>query len=426
MQAHRTAIAIAIALGAAIGWQLSASFPAASAEAPKLQSHEALSEAFASVAAQEVSVEVTDSVAGPAWDSLGLIARPPGVVHSIGTDVWEVWVCDVPEGGATPTVEGAVRVLETELVPYFDWLSGGRYTPQFVSGGMATEAAGDDLFPCRESILQSTSGLADGVMVITDHANIPPAFARPSDLCGSECSSAQTFPENARAIVVGAHAVLPESPNFEPSRAAHEIGHAIGWPHSFVGRSEQASEYDNPLDVMSGNLYRKGAPRDRPQGTPAVNAYAAGWLDPSQVVVQTSGTAHHRLEPIGHAGTRLVAVPGDNEGTFVAIDARVSAGFDEGIRVEGVTLHFIDQRPDACDYPVLGGCYNHRRRTIPLVFDGVPSAYDHVVALGESAEGPGFRLSVIEREGDVFHIVLEVTEEPPFAVATPGPGPAPK
>ena len=53
-------------------------------------------------------------------------------LHSLGADRWDVWTCgDV--GGAT--AQDAAAVLDARIVPYFAWLSGGRYRPEFRARG---------------------------------------------------------------------------------------------------------------------------------------------------------------------------------------------------------------------------------------------------------------------------------------------------
>jgi hypothetical protein len=333
------------------------------------------------------------------------------VVHSIGADVWEVWVCDVVDGHAAIDTDGAATALTRELAPYFSWISDGRYRVEFVAAGTATNTNEDDLFPCRQEVVERSTGESNGAIVITDHTNIPPAFTRLSGRCGADCQTAAHFPANGRVVVVGAHTVLDSSPYYEPKRVAHEIGHAISWPHSFVGRRPGASEYDNPIDVMSGNLVRSGSLAGRPQGTLAVNQYAAGWIDPTQVAVHPwSTTATYRIGATGYRGLRLIVVPGRTGGSFVAIDARVNAGFDTGILREGVTLHLVDQRPEACSFPSPSGCFGHQRRTVPLVGNGAASALSHVLGVGDAVDGPGYRIAVTRRLDDTFLVVIDTTE----------------
>ena len=212
--------------------------------------------------------------------------------------------------------------------------------------------------------------------------------------------------------------MLPEAWNFEPKRIAHELGHAIGWPHSFSGLREDSFEYDNPLDVMSATLHRDGPLRGRPQGTPAVNRLAAGWLDDSQVAVAGQPREEHRIVPLGDRGTQLVIILTDDPELFVALDARVSRGYDTGIGKEGVALHLIDQRPTACGRTG-EGCFGHRRGTQPLLSGSqVASEYHHVLAPGDAIEYEGHRIEVTKRTGDTFHTRILTSEQPTGPIAT--------
>ena len=78
----------------------------------------------------------------PQADPLGLIAGYDVTTHySLGDDHWEVWVCDSPDGDLDISASEIVRVLKAELVPYLNWLSGGRYRPVFKAGNPGTVAA---------------------------------------------------------------------------------------------------------------------------------------------------------------------------------------------------------------------------------------------------------------------------------------------
>ncbi len=43
-----------------------------------------------------------------------------------------------------------------------------------------------------------------------------------------------------------------ESQLLNPSVVVHEIGHTLHWPHSYLANANY-DEYDNPVDVMSGD-----------------------------------------------------------------------------------------------------------------------------------------------------------------------------
>lgn len=350
-------------------------------------------------------LSATEMLAKPEWDALGLIGNASAMTRYGSEDTWEVWICDLPAGQANITSEAAARVLTAELVPYFAWLSEGQYRLRFTTGG-AAQPSPDEAYPCQIQIEHGTGGDANGAFVITDESNIPRAFATPDQAYGRDVPN--TFPANKRAVRIGAHVALPESRNFNPKRAAHELGHALGWPHSYEGDTDDASHYSNPLDVMSGDLYRDGELKGRPQGTLAINRYAAGWIEPSRARIHNAHTAEYLLGSVNSDGVQLVILDPDQRGTSIAVDARVDGGFDRGIKKEGVTVHAFDQSPEACGHSADAGCFGHDRRTRPIVGDrGSAIVYSHVLAPGDSLVVDNFRLDVLERVGDQF--LLKVT-----------------
>lgn len=336
-----------------------------------------------------------------------LLGDPAGYGrYSVGIDTWEVWICHLPQGSAEVTAEDASRVLTAELVPYFTEMSAGLYEPRFVPAGMARASDSDERYPCEHEIEQRTSGTEKGAIVITNELGIPAAYAL---LDRIDTTPSDRFPANGRVIRVGAHTVLPEAWNFEPKRITHEIGHAIGWPHSFSGLREDSSQYDNPLDVMSTILPRTGPLRGRAQGTLAVNRLAAGWLDDDQVAVATEPRAEYRIVPLGLPGTQLVVIPTGHPDVLVTLDARVSSGHDTGIGKEGVAVHLVDQRPEACGHHQ--GCFGPQRRTQPLLDANETSLlYHHVLTVGETIHYLGHRIEVTDRTGDSFHLSISTTE----------------
>ncbi len=342
------------------------------------------------------------------WDALGLIGEASALQrYSGGDDLWEVWICDLPHGHADLDAEAAAKVLTRELAPYFSWLSAGGYRLGFLPAGQAIPTAGDE-YPCQTQVEQRSSGSANGAFVITDELNAPQAFAHPDTrpATGLE-ESATTFPANRRIIRAGAQVALPNARNFNPWIAAHEIGHALGWPHSYQGDTQSASQYNNPLDVMSCEVSRDGVLKDRPQGTLAINRYAAGWIEPAQVSIHTADTAEYRLGPVGTDGLQLLVLPTHLRGTFTALDVRISQDHDTGLTKEGVTVHSIDQRPDACSHPTQGGCFGLNRRNQPVLGDHQTArAYHHVLRPGDTLLVDHHQIQVLERLGDHFRVQI--------------------
>ena len=94
---------------------------------------------LALVTASLVGSPAADAAGDPyAADPLGLVPfiDTAQQIYSTGTDTWEVWVCEVGNGDLGLDPGQVTATLATEITPYFEWLSGGQYSPEFVTGGI--------------------------------------------------------------------------------------------------------------------------------------------------------------------------------------------------------------------------------------------------------------------------------------------------
>lgn len=368
-------------------------------------------------------------------DQLGLIVghRATGT-YSVDVDTWEVWVCDVPDGTMEIDLASTVRLLNREITRYFGWLSGGRYQPRFVEGGtVAVDTAVSSISPgdygCEDVVGEASRGGSEGAVIILDKAALEGAYT------GGGGVDQVSFPENMRVAVVPPYAVLPAAEFCRRSQSfgnceypdhikldwvAHEMAHAISWPHSFGGRQIVESKVyagDNPMDLMSNNP-------EAPElglnalavGTPSVNRYAAGWVDPEDVAVHREPYASYLLSPPGRTGLQMLALPTGQPGHFISIGARVAEGYDGGIPAEGVEVYRIDQRAVACatgdvtpPVPERLLCDGTDRRTQPVPqaepdSRRIEELVHHVYGPGEGLTVDGFRVEVTERVGDRFRV----------------------
>ena len=317
------------------------------------------------------------------WEPLGVIAGSSELrLNSLGEDVWEVWVCDTPGGSTTVNLNLAVATLNTTVSPVYQWMSEGAYQPSFRAGGTVTENGS-----CVGSVRDRVSSEPNGVLIITDEA-ANGGSAQSGIWCPYEglCpASSQTYPDNYRTLTVGAHAVVGSNPRLVT--VVHELGHTIHFGHSFSGAATGTwAEYDNPIDVMS-----KAGDRTKIMGTLALNRYIAGWIKPYDVGYITEPGAY-TVAAVGNAGDQLLIVPNGEQGWFTTIDARVQAGYDTTLPVAGVTVHVVDQRPEACDSPV--PCFGLSRRV--QQYPAEAGSYEHVLGVGEELELiGGWRLVVV-------------------------------
>jgi hypothetical protein len=161
----------------------------------------------------------------------------------------------------------------------------------------------------------------------------------------------------------------------------HEMGHALGWPHSGFDESKSEPER-SALDVMSNSAAPRTVRPDRRDGpgTLAINLLAAGWLPRSAVAVIPRSGATVVLSPSGgESGTRL-AVVGLDDRSFLTVELLSADGLDDHLPATGVALHLVR------------GSDSTRTQT-PLV--GL-EPFDDLLAEGETFSGEGWRVSVAD------------------------------
>lgn len=346
-------------------------------------------------------------------DPLGLIAfAEQSRVYGSGADQIEVFVCDVPDGAVAVDLANAVSQINAALQPYFLWLSGGVYQPVFVAG---TTVIAD--FPsgwpdsvafqseCESLAAQAASGTSAGALVIVDAA-YSGGYATAGAACEVVSECPVTYPANGRIMVVGASTVVPSDglPNARLSTVAHELGHALEFPHSYGGLTKFINgltyEYDNPMDIMSG-----GSLTELNVGTIAINRYAAGWLANASVFHRGNVDTYVLSRP-GVVGNQMLILPTDVPGVFTMLGARGSSSFDFGIATEGIEVYEIDQRGPVCGQPVGSVCWGADRRTTPFPAIDDPESSVHVVALGESVAIGGALVTVDARNNGRWTVTV--------------------
>jgi hypothetical protein len=345
--------------------------------------------------------------------------------YTSGGDVWEVWICDVANWNSPVDLATAVANLNAQINPYFSWLSEGAYTPSFVAGGTVV---GNDIITqqqittlekpyapdCENQVAAVSGSGPNGAIIVVD---IP--FAESYGTVGGICPEdpfsgcGTVYPANARRAVLGAATVTAVSPFANPfwNVVAHEIGHTLSWSHSYGGLTldpdtGNTSQYDNPMDVMSGGIHN-----GTPIGTLAYLRYAAGWINSEDVVVHSEGTALYDLAPVGGAGLGLLVVPGDSEGHFYAVGARRKTSFDSKLPVAGVEVYEIDQRREVvctipAAWPETWPCFATlvRIKQNPPVEGMTGTA--HVLGIDEEMTMGGFTLRVLTAGSSSFSVRL--------------------
>ena len=352
-----------------------------------------------------------------------------------GEDRLEVWLCNTPQSGGRYSTHKDNRhnpdnyadKFASQVTLWFEWLSNGLYRPVFAPGGVVEVGRSDDYYQaCDEAVAaQDFSGRTDidGAVIVVGTAAVDHG---PVGMASCGFFSQRGFPANGRSVLVNGDAFT------DAALLAHELGHALCWPHSYSGETlddfGEISEYDNPMDIMGSALL--GVSNPVPMvGTHAVNRYAAGWIPTQQVRVHELGTtAQYDVVPAGHDGVQLVIVPVEEGDTvqYYALGVRLAETeglwwADAGLPAEGVEIYWIDQSAYGCDLPDRGYCYGLYRQTVP-VFDGLcgydPWATAHVMGVGDGwSWTTGLGVDVTGQEADTFNVLIHSEDaadgEPP-------------
>lgn len=354
-------------------------------------------------------------------------------VYTTGTDVWDVWICDVSPWDNPVDLTSTVANLNAELNSYFGWLSNGAYTTTFQAGG--TVVSSDNITrqqidtldapyapDCEAQVSAASTASPNGALIIVD-IPFPEAYATVGAICPEDpfTGCMTTYPDNARRIVLGAATVLTMTPWTEPfwNTVAHEIGHTLTWTHSYGGLTidpdtSAVSQYDNVMDVMSGGVHTGS-----PVGTIAYNRYAAGWIDPADVAVHTDGDATYDLAAIGSNGIGMLVIPTSDAGRFFAIDARRKTSFDSKLITAGVEIYEIDQRREiAClipdSWPQTWPCFATliRIKQTPAVSGMTGTA--HVLNIDEDLNVGAFNIKVLAAGASSFSVQVNALDSGTF------------
>ena len=335
--------------------------------------------------------------------------------YSLGEDRLGVWVCHVPVGTTDPiynpvdfrleiTDDRIAALLNQHVTPYFTGISDGAYSPEFVASGEIDMAVTDTHRDCVDKAQRASSDDITGLVVVADaeHGeNQNGGWGRPGKVCGdtSPCRARDT----GRAVYIGASDFHPEWGEVPAvDLMEHEIGHALGFPHSGDGNG-----YTSNVDLMSNSAAPREYDPDRRNApdTLAVNRLAAGWMPLADVAVaatDTTATGTVRLAPSNtSSGTRLLVLPLDDL-RFISVEVLGNVGNHSYLPSSGVIVHEIDQRPTACRSGAdTTPCRNEYRTQVPL---SGTRPFTDLLGDGSTWSGEGWAVE-IQRESDSIWVI---------------------
>ena len=348
--------------------------------------------------------------------------------RSVGVDRIAVWVCRVPAGTTnasylsfgsqrlTVTPASAATFATDTVAPYFATVSRGRYTTVFEPQGFIDLAVSDGPGECLDQAENLTTANGAGQtftnVLAVDTSTYMGGFAGPGlvwftpGLTGRHLVDPPSVTGRGAWVGGGVVAKLPDH-----AVIAHEIGHTLHWPHSYIGPD---NEYDNPVDLMSGwpngalCLFGGSIYPCKPQETIAFNKLTSGWIDDSETAVHMSGTSTVQLAAPQQAGVQiLLAKDPDSPGVVLTLEARPQVGYDAVLDSAGVAVHIVDQSARQCTQRVGGACVSLWRRQGQAL--GSPGTAQHVIGVGSSAMVSGITITVVRTVGTGYLVTVSGT-----------------
>lgn len=324
-----------------------------------------------------------------------------------GTDIISVWRCKVPANTTVPvyqnpkrfsmTIAQAISWMEKHVVPYFEEVSKGRYTIEFVAGGTITLAPDEDNADCMDRTRAKVSAPATNVVafdnaVFNGGIGSPGSYrCQPADGCMYNAQRGLPPKETYRAVAVGGDVIGSNNKTI-----VHEIGHSLGWPHS---RVDPSKPYENVWDVMSGFVpcFNNRTCIDGAQHTLAINRYHSGWIDETEVRVHAKGSATYDLAAPLTTGIQFVIVPLP-KGRFLTVEARPATGIDKVLPFSGVAVHVVKPQPCSDTDCV----YATDRLQGPPTKDAAKPK--HIVRVGKDKTFLGVTIEVVAKKGTGFEV----------------------
>lgn len=304
------------------------------------------------------------------------------------SDTWQVMICRVPVDVGDPIYgESGVRlkasvdeVLQAirPVGDYFARWSTGRYSLAFMPGPDLAITGTETAQSCLDAGLDASDPDATGVVVVADaphREDRPGGWSQPGNGCASDACPARV---SRRGVYLGAadFLELDEAMSDVPlDLVEHEIGHALGWPHSSrataesIGASDRAA-YDSVIDLMSDSAAprRLSSVRRHGPGVLAFHRLSAGWLDPDRVLVLGPGAARISLHSPGERDRVEMAVMRLDRHRVLTIEVVADAGDNDHLPESGVAVHLIEWDPEVCADPGDDGlCTGVDRRVTVLM-----------------------------------------------------------
>lgn len=241
-------------------------------------------------------------------------------------------ICGLPGQKDLVAYDKVIESLESEFLPYIEWISDGLYSINTVATvhssaipyrvhGISTYACPDGNWPYGEGVIRQ------------DRSNTNVALWQ----CGiheSKSGMELAFYLAGRITFNRFKASLPTLTTC--------LLRTLDIP---------------PTDyVVSRNNHNKGwdiasVSPPWPNGTPAINRYALGWINPKKVEIHASGSFRYTLGPTRSDNTQILAfyTPSNPE-SFVSLGVRVTSKWD-AIPIDGIEMVRVDKTPGCSRSP---------------------------------------------------------------------------